>query len=182
MASWDTCMFSSSGNSPLSQPDICSGDQSCFNFWATTHRSRCRVARRQGFGRHADSHASKSASDARYRSRPPWRAISRLTVEGALSMVAAILRIEQFAAIPREISSRSPSCNTNDARRRSAGTIPPLATTTPNIEAACFPNARPMSLSDSPAFQRCQSSDFWESERPGRPIRAIHSTFFKMQH
>ena len=53
---------------------------------------------------------------------------------------------------------------------------------TPNIEAACLPNARPISLSDSPAFQRCQSSDFCESERPGRPIRDIHATFSKMQH
>ena len=182
MASWDTRMVSSSGNSPLSQPDICSGDQSSFNFWATIHRSRCRVARRQGFGRRADAHASKSASDARYRSRPPCRAISRLTVEGALPIFAAILRIEQFAAMPREISSRSPSCSTNGARRRIGGTIPPLATTTPNIEAACLPNARPMSLSDSPAFQRCQSSDFCESDRPGRPIRAIHATFSKLQH
>ena len=182
MDSWDTRMVSSSGNSPLSQPDICSGDQSSFNFWATTHRSRCRVAKRQRFGRRADAHASKSASDARYRSRPPWRAISRLTDEGALPIFAAILRIEQLAAIPREISSRSPSCNTSGARRRIGGTIPPLATTTPNIDAACLPNARPMSLSDSPAFQRSQSSDFWASERPGRPIRAIHTTFSKMQH
>ena len=53
------------------------------------------------------NYTDKSAVLARYLFRPPWRAISRLTVEGGRFSAAAIVRIESPAARPREISSRS---------------------------------------------------------------------------
>src|SRR5215472_11179128 len=52
---------------------------------------------------------------------PPLRLTSRLTVEGAWPSSRAIDRIDRAAAIPREISSRSPSVNASRERRRRAG-------------------------------------------------------------
>src|SRR5262245_39665557 len=71
---------------------------------------------------------------------PPLRLISRLTVDGARPRPWAIRRIDQLAAIPREISSRSSSLSAakaSPARRRrdpsmehhdplNAGLVPPL--------------------------------------------------------
>jgi hypothetical protein len=45
--------------------------------------------------------------------------------------VEAILRNDSPVTIPREISSRSFGVNAEGARIRVAGTIPPLADTTP---------------------------------------------------
>src|SRR5437773_8989557 len=119
-------MPSSAGNSRLSHPEICSGDHSSASFCATHHRSSGWAARRQGFGRSAISQASASAWLARYALAPPCRLTSRLTVEGARPSLAAILRIDRPAAIPREISSRSSSRSATGARRRAAGEIPPF--------------------------------------------------------
>src|SRR2546422_5403816 len=94
-------MPSSAGNSRLSHPEICSGDHWSASFCATRHRSSGQLARRQGFGRSALSQASESASLARYALRPPCRLTSRVTVEGARPSLAAILRIDRPAAIPR---------------------------------------------------------------------------------
>ena len=85
----------------------------------------------------------------------------------------AIVRSERPSARPREISSRSASDSTRRERRRGAGTYPPFASTTPWIEPACLPSARPISLSDSPALQRDQSSRFCSGVSPGRPSCAI---------
>src|SRR6185295_20380480 len=46
---------------------------------------------------------------ARYRSRPPWRTTSRLTVDGARPRRAAIVRKDAPDAMPLEMSSRSVS-------------------------------------------------------------------------
>jgi hypothetical protein len=45
--------------------------------------------------------------------------------------------------------------------------------TTPWIEPGCLPSARPISLSDSPAFHRDHSSRFCPELNPGRPRCAI---------
>jgi len=60
-----------------------------------------------GFGRRARWNAAASATNARYASRPPLRAISRDTVDDGRSIRPAIIRADKPAAIPREISSRS---------------------------------------------------------------------------
>src|SRR5215831_8602109 len=59
---------------------------------------------------------------------PPLRLISRLTVDGARPRPWAIRRIDQLAAMPREISSRSSSLSAAKALRRGAGAIPPWST------------------------------------------------------
>jgi len=163
-------MLPSSGNSCFSHPAICSGDQSRLSLRATITCNLGCTASRHGFGRRASFHACASASVARYRWRPPWRAMSRLTVEGDRPIPAAIWRIEVSAAMPREISSRSASVSARRERRRVAGTMPPFDDTTPCTDPACLPSARPMSLKDCPAFHRCHSSAFWDAESPGRPI------------
>ncbi|SDP63811.1 hypothetical protein SAMN04488512_12429 [Sulfitobacter litoralis] len=78
---------------------------------------------------------------------------------------------------PREISSRSDCVRDPGRRRLIAGAMPPLATTMVKTEAACLPKARPMSLSDSPFFQRVQSSNFCSADKPGRPVRGIAQSF-----
>ena len=128
MVSWDTHKLSSAGNSRLSHPEICSGDQSRAGFSITRHRSSGWSARRHGFGRGANSQARASAPVARYEPRPPWRAASRLTVDGEHPKLAAMRRIDCPAAIPREIASRSSSTSTTGPRQRATGGIPPSNT------------------------------------------------------
>jgi hypothetical protein len=94
-------------------------------------------------------------------------------LDGARWSRPAILRSEAPSARPREISSRSVIVSTRAERRRTAGTYPPLEATTPWIEPGCLPSARPISLSDSPAFQRDHSSRFCSGLNPGRPRCAI---------
>jgi hypothetical protein len=91
-------------------------------------------------GRLACSQACESALDARYLFRPPLRAISRLTVEGALPIMTAIWRIDALTAMPREISSRSARLSARRERRRIAGAIPPLEEKPPHalIQHACL--------------------------------------------
>jgi len=109
---------------------------------------------------HGRCHARSSARAARYLVLPPCRATSRLIVDAARPERAAISRSETPSASPREISSRSVGDSDRGDRRRGVGTYPPLDATTPWIDPGCLPKARPMSLSDSPAFQRAHSSRF----------------------
>jgi len=83
------------------------------------------------------------------------------------------MRRDTPSASPREISSRSANDSTRSDRHRLAGTYPPLEATTPWIEPGCLPSARPISLRDSPAFHRLQSSRFCPADNPGRPRCAI---------
>src|SRR3954463_14873466 len=99
MVSWDTRMRSSAGYCSLSHPATCSGDQSKLNLLATMLRSLPFRASAQRFGRNADSQATLSASVARYEERPPCLVISRLTVDGARRIRAAIERPDSLAAI-----------------------------------------------------------------------------------
>jgi len=78
-----------------------------------------------GFGRHARVHAIASAARARYRCRPPLPPTSRDTVDGARPNLAAMLRSDNPAANPREISSRSATVNRSSPRRRGNGRTPP---------------------------------------------------------
>ena len=158
MVSCDTSKPLSAGNSRLSHPETCSGDQSSASFSATRHRSSGWLARRHGFGRSASSQARASASVARYDLRPPWRATSRLTVEGERPKLAAMRRIDSPPAIPREISSRSLSNSATAQRRRATGAIPPLDAKTWWIAPLVLASARAISLARSPLFQRSQSS------------------------
>jgi hypothetical protein len=68
MVSWDTRMLSSSGNSSLSQPDICSGDHSSASLLAPRLRTVRLRASKHALGRSADPHASSSAALARFAS------------------------------------------------------------------------------------------------------------------
>jgi hypothetical protein len=85
---------------------ICCGDQSSSSLSATTPRSSGLAASLLDFGRRARSNAAASATNPRYASRPPLRAISRDTVDDGRLMRRAIDRADRPAAIPREISSR----------------------------------------------------------------------------
>jgi hypothetical protein len=78
-------------------------------------------------------------------------------------MPSAIFRMDNPAAIPREISSRSDGVNAICDRLRLTGAIPPRRRKTPYIDPPPFFNALAMSLRDSPAFQRFQSSAFPEA-------------------
>jgi hypothetical protein len=153
----------SSAYSCFSHPDVCSGDHCSRSFLATSLRSRGFEASRQRFGRRALAQAASSAASARYASRPPCRAISRLTVEGARFSAAAIVRIDRPAAIPRETSSRSMRLSVRGARRRGVGAIPPRATTTLRMTALRRFSARPMARSGVPLFHMRQISSFSES-------------------
>jgi hypothetical protein len=97
-------------------------------------------------------------------------------VDGDLWSATAIWRIDVPTAIPREISSRSEMVNALGERRRFGGAIPPRWATTPKIDAACFPNARPISLNDWPFFHRVHNSAFCSADNPGRPICAIYTS------
>ena len=169
-------MLLSSGNPNLSHPAICSGDQSKLNLAATTFCRLWFMPSLHCLGRLACSQACESASYARYLFQPPLRAISRLTVDGALPIVIAIWRIDALTARPREISSRSARFSAKRERQRVKGAIPPLEATTPCTHPACLPKARPISLKDCPFFHLRHSSAFWPADNPGRPNRAINTS------
>jgi len=57
--------------------------------------------------------------------RPPWRTISRLTVEVARLKPRAISRTDEPEAILRKISSRSARVSASRERRRAMGAMPP---------------------------------------------------------
>ena len=106
----------------------------------------------------------------------PLRLISRLTVDGDLLIIAAILRMEAPAAMPREISSRSVRLSYLEDRQRTAGRMPPLADNTPCTDPACLPRALPISLSDCSDFHLCHHSAFCAEDSLGRLILAINTT------
>ena len=170
-------MEGSPGYRAFSHPAICCGDHWPDSFPATSLHRAGLNASRQGLGRSAQSNARSSARAARYTRRPPLRPTSRLIVEAARPRSRPILLRVRPSARPRDISSRSAKLSDPGLRDRGVGAKPPFAATTPNTEAACLPKARPISLSVSPAFQRCQSSAFCSCDRPGRPVRAIVSPF-----
>lgn len=120
----------SPGKRSFSQPEICSGDHCSASFSATSCRNAGEVARWHTLGRLACSQAASSAVLARYWSRPPWRATSRLTVETERPNCWAIRRKDRPAAIPREIVSRSARVKCRLDRERGRGAIPPLVDNT----------------------------------------------------
>src|SRR3712207_5329754 len=73
MVSCDTYIASSEGYFLLSQPEICSGDQSALSFSATKSRRRSFTESRHLLGRRALCQAFSSALVARYLVRPPLR-------------------------------------------------------------------------------------------------------------
>ena len=84
------------------------GNHCSVSICATIHRSCSEHARRRRFGRNARSQACLSARVARQVFAPPLRAISRHIIDGGPPRLRAIARRSRSAAIPREISSRSP--------------------------------------------------------------------------
>ena len=170
-------MEGSPGYRAFSHPAICCGDHWPDSFPATSLHRAGLNANWQGLGRRARSDARSSARVARYPRRPPLPATSRLIVEPARPRSRPSCLKECPSTRPREISSRSLRLRDPDLRDRGIGAKPPFAATTPNTEAACLPNARPISLSVSPAFQRRQSSAFCSCDKPGRPVRAIVGPF-----
>ncbi len=101
---------------------------------STTSRSRGHTASFAGFGLRILRTARRSAAHARYRSRPPFAATSRHTVDGERPIPRAIARTDRPAARSREISSRSASdslsgdrCGSRFAGRYSATTARRIA-------------------------------------------------------
>src|SRR3954451_7929530 len=118
---------SSSGSSLLSQPEICSGDQSALSFSATKSRRRSFTESRHLLGRRALSHARSSAFVARDLLRPPLRFTSLQTVEVDRPSRLAIARRDAPIASPREeIASRSARVSVHPRLRRSGGEMPPV--------------------------------------------------------
>ncbi len=176
MVSCDTRIASSRGYSLLSQPEICSGDQSSLSFSATKSRRSSFIASRHLFGRRALCQLRSSAFAARYLTRPPLRSTSRHTVEAERPSRAAIARRDSSAASPREISSRSTKVSAHLLLRRCGGEKPPVASIIPWMEPGAFCRARAMSLMDSPALHRSHSSFLPASDNPpGRPSLATHA-------
>src|ERR1700721_2203539 len=66
------------------------------------------------------------------------------------------------------MSSRSANGSTRGERRRAAGGIPPRGNNKHRMELCGLSKARPISCSDSPAFQRHQMSLFSTAESPNR--------------
>src|SRR5215212_7963412 len=186
MVSCDTYVASSSGYFLLSQPEICSGDQSALSFCATKSRRRSFTESRHFLGRRALCQAFSSALVARYLLRPPLRFTSLHTVEAGRPSRAAIARRESPAASPREISSRSVGLSVHPRLRRTGAEMPPVASSIPWMEPGGFCSARAMSLMDSPALHRSQSSFLPAADNPpGRPnlatcappVRTIPKTY-----
>src|SRR3954454_22083698 len=96
---------SCSGYSLLSQPEICSGDQSALSFSATKSRRRSFTVSRHLLGRRALSHSRSSAFVARYLLRPPLRLTSLQTVEADRPSRLAIAEPDSPIGSPLEISS-----------------------------------------------------------------------------
>lgn len=133
-----------------SQCAICSGDQSASNRPRTIRSNSGSDAGRVGFGRLARSHAAASASVARYASRPPLRAISLETVDGARPIEAAMTRLDKPAAIPRVTSSRCAIVNCCRPRRRGTGRTPPCLARCARTADGFERKDRAMSLLGSP--------------------------------
>src|SRR5215218_7672537 len=148
MVSCDTYIASSSGYSLLSQPEICSGDQSALSFSATKSRRRSFTESRHLLGRRALCQAFSSALVARYVLRPPLRFTSLQTVEADRPSRAAIARRDSPVASPREISSRSAGVSAHLRLCRSGGEKPPVASSIPWMEPGAFCRARARSLMD----------------------------------
>src|SRR3954454_14937492 len=103
MVSWDTRISGSLGNSPGNHLAICWGDHFLASLASTTLRNRAQLASLADLGRRARSRAPVSASQARYRLRPPLAATSLEMVDGARPNPRAIPRSDSPAARPREI-------------------------------------------------------------------------------
>jgi len=102
-------MLSSSGYWVFSQPKNLLGDQSRISLLATMFRDFRWMERRQRSGLKADCQASRPLDWLDIPDGHPCRATSRLTVDTARSKHLAIPRIDEPAASPRKISSRSRS-------------------------------------------------------------------------
>src|SRR3954454_5609354 len=173
MVSCDTYIASSSGCFLLSQPEICSGDQSALSFSATKSRRRSFMESRHLLGRRALCQAFSSALMARYLLRPPLRFTSLQTVEADRPTRSAIVRRDSPVASPREISSRSTKVSAHPRLRRSGGDKPPVTSIIPWMEPGGFCRARAMSLTDSPALHRSHSFFLPAADNPlGRPSLA----------
>jgi hypothetical protein len=156
----------SSGSASRRQPTICSGDQRNLSLASTTARSRGSTASLDGLGRAARRSAAASARWARYRERPPLRASSRDTVEGARPSRRAIARLELPAATPRLISSRSATVSEWAARCGGRCWTPPVCNTNPRIEGPRLPICRAISRSDWPCRHRAHSSSCSWTDSP----------------
>jgi hypothetical protein len=170
-------MARSLGCRALSHSASCCGDHCPGSFRAIRAHRGGLDASRQGLGRRAQSNARASARTARYARRPPLRATSRLIADAARPGYRPICRQESPSSTPRDISSRSRRLSDPRLRDQGAGAKPAFAATTPNTEPACLPDARPISLSGSPALHPRQSSVFCSCDKPERPVRAIAGPF-----
>ncbi len=83
------------------------------------------------------------------------------------------MRIDSPVASPLEISSRSSSLRCPSRRFRGGTYTPPMVRKIVYTDPGGLPIARLISLIDSPACHRSQSSFFRSSDIPGRPNLAI---------
>jgi hypothetical protein len=133
-------MLPSSGKAMGSQPAICSGDQHNPSLASTTARNLGARTNLHGLGRAARRSAAASARWARYRRRPPLRASSRDTVDGARPSRRAIARQESPVATPRLISSRSAAVNDRAAHCGGRCCMPLVCNTKARIEGHACPS------------------------------------------
>jgi hypothetical protein len=99
-----------------------------------------------------------SAPAARSTRRPPLRATSRLSVDGARPSSRLIARSDWPHARRREISSRSAGVRANRDRRRGRGVMPPSAATRVWITLDARRSPCAICLTDSPRCHRAHSS------------------------
>ena len=90
--------------------------------------------------------------------------ISRHTVDGARPIPSAIRRIDNPAASPREISSRSRSDNRNALRSRGLGRAPPADAMNVRNDEFCRPKCLAIRFTGTPASRIDQIVSFSSSE------------------
>jgi len=179
MVSGEICIWGLSECSRFSQAEICRGDHSSLRRASTSARSLGESASLVGLGRRRRRIAARSASAARYRFRPPFRATSRETEDGARPILWAKARHESPTASPRDSSSRSAAVSSRRERCGVRGRTPPAATTWACTASRLRPMCLAITQTGSPAARRVQTSAF--SAPVNRNSRDICTSRFEEQ-
>ena len=153
----------------FSQPEICCGAQRCASCWATNAQSSGLRASLHGCGRSVNCCALHSASTGRHRLRPPWRLISRLTVDADRPIRFEISRSDTSSSKPIAMNLRSSNDSARLERFFGRGKHPPFDESTRRTDFAPTDIARLISVTDSPAFHRAHNFSLTVAVRPGRP-------------
>ena len=156
---WETTHALIIGEVVLSQPAICSGDQFACNFRATIRRSRAKLAQVcRSWGGAFVSKLVHLLLQLYTRAAHHFLEISRDTVDAGRINRPAMDRRDTLADKPREISSLSVRVSARGLRRCLGCGIPPCEWKKRYTAHRRVPSARLISLGDSPALHRFQSS------------------------